>query len=282
MNKTNQPSFDGKLNKAKEPLHILHSDLMNIQTETDEKYVFVIIDEYTRYTWTFPLKYKSEVFDVITKLHTEIERQTGHKVKKIHSDRAKEYMSERLINYYKKHGIIDEQTAGYAPSSNGIAERYNQTIQRGIATLLTDAKLPNDYWMFAMNYYTHIKNCSPHSSIETTPIEGLFDILPPLHRLKAFGCRAYIQHPTLTTNKISPIRSPGIFLGFDKQSNGALIQVNDDILTSRNVHYNESEFPGITNINTIYSANHSFAYRSPISSNYDDSHTDSIEDEEEE
>ena len=102
MNKTNQPSFDGKLNKAKEPLHILHSDLMNIQTETDEKYVFVIIDEYTRYTWTFPLKYKSEVFDVITKLHTEIERQTGHKVKKIHSDRAKEYMSERLINYYKK------------------------------------------------------------------------------------------------------------------------------------------------------------------------------------
>ncbi|TIC09642.1 hypothetical protein E3Q13_04496 [Wallemia mellicola] len=54
-------------------------------------------------------------------------------------------MSERLIIYYQKHGIINEYTAGYAPSANGIAELYNKTIERSIATLLTDAKLPNDY-----------------------------------------------------------------------------------------------------------------------------------------
>ncbi|TIB72743.1 hypothetical protein E3Q22_04410 [Wallemia mellicola] len=58
-------------------------------------------------------------------------------------------MSERLIIYYQKHGIINEYTAGYAPSANGIAERYNQTIQTSIATILTDAKLPNDYWIIA-------------------------------------------------------------------------------------------------------------------------------------
>ncbi|TIB82591.1 hypothetical protein E3Q20_04416 [Wallemia mellicola] len=283
MNKTNQPSFDGKLNKAKGPLDILHSDLMNIPTNTDEKYVLVIIDEYTRYAWTFPIKYKSEIFDNITNLHKEIERQTGHKVKRMHSDRAKEYMSDRLHKYYQTHGIRYEYTAGYAPPSNGIAERYNQTIQRGIATLLTDAKLPNEYWMFAMNYYTYIKNCSPHSSIATTPIEELFDTLPPLHRLQAFGCRAYVQHPTINSNKVSPIRFPGIFLGFDKNSNGAIIQINDDILISRNVHYNEYEFPGITNLNTIYSANHSFAYRSPLSFSHDDNNqTDSSDEENEE
>ncbi|TIC28442.1 rve-domain-containing protein [Wallemia mellicola] len=270
MNKTNQPPFDGKLNKAKGPLDILHSDLMNIPTNTDEKYALVIIDEYTRYSWTFPLKHKHNIFDIITNLHTEIERQTGYKVKRIHSDRAKEFMSDRLLKYYKTHGIINGHTAGYAASSNGIAERYNQTIQRGIATLLTDAKLPNEYWIYAMNYYTHIKNSSPHSSIATTPIEELFDTLPSLHRLKPFGCRAYIQHPSIETNKVSPMRSPGIFLGFDKSSNGAIIQLNDNVLISRNVYYNESEFPGINNIDTVHSANHSFKYRSPLSSSHDD------------
>ncbi|TIC46751.1 hypothetical protein E3Q05_04451, partial [Wallemia mellicola] len=137
--------------------------------------------------------------------------------------------------------------------------------------------------MFAMNYYTYIKNCSPHSSIATTPIEELFDTLPPLHRLQAFGCRAYVQHPRINSNKVSPIRFPGIFLGFDKNSNGAIIQINDDILISRNVHYNEYEFPGITNLNTIYSANHSFAYRSPFSFSHDDNdQTDSSDEENEE
>ncbi|TIB78173.1 hypothetical protein E3Q22_02711 [Wallemia mellicola] len=71
-------------------------------------------------------------------------------------------MSERLVRYYQSHGIITGYAAGHAPSSNGIAEYYNQS----------------DYWMLAMNYCTYIKNCSTHSSIETTPIEKLFNTKP--------------------------------------------------------------------------------------------------------
>ena len=84
-------------------------------------------------------------------------------------------MSERLVRYYQSHGIITGYAAGHAPSSNGIAEYYNQS---GIETLLTNAKLPKDYWMLAVNYCTYIKTCSTHSSIETTPIEKLFNTKP--------------------------------------------------------------------------------------------------------
>ncbi|TIC24887.1 hypothetical protein E3Q11_03519 [Wallemia mellicola] len=71
-------------------------------------------------------------------------------------------MSERLVRYYQSHGIITGYAAGHAPSSNGIAEYYNQS---GMETLLTNAKLPKDYWI-------------THSSIETTPIEKLFNTKP--------------------------------------------------------------------------------------------------------
>ncbi|TIB75384.1 hypothetical protein E3Q23_02415 [Wallemia mellicola] len=58
--------FDGALDKTHQPLDILHSDMTSIQQIPTKKYALVVIDEYTRYTWTFALKYKSCVFATIT------------------------------------------------------------------------------------------------------------------------------------------------------------------------------------------------------------------------
>ncbi|TIC16649.1 hypothetical protein E3Q13_02882 [Wallemia mellicola] len=58
--------FDGALDKTNQPLDILHSDMTSIQQIPTKKYALVVIDEYTRYTWTFALKYKNCLFATIT------------------------------------------------------------------------------------------------------------------------------------------------------------------------------------------------------------------------
>ncbi|TIB71478.1 hypothetical protein E3Q06_00153 [Wallemia mellicola] len=125
-------------------------------------------------------------------------------------------MSERLVRYYQSHGIITGYAAGHAPSSNGIAEYYNQS---GIETLLTNAKLPKDYWMLA-----HPLKHRDYANRKIIQHQAA------IHRLKAFGCRVSIQHASVETNKISPTRSQKIFLGFGKTSNAAIIQVNGEAL----------------------------------------------------
>ena len=55
------------------------------------------------------------------------ERQSGHKIKQIRTDRGTEYMDE-MIAYVKSIGIEYCPTAAYSPQSNGVAERMNRTL----------------------------------------------------------------------------------------------------------------------------------------------------------
>ena len=49
------------------PLELLHLDLFGpsqVQSINHNKYVFVIVDDYSRYTWTIFLKLKSDAFEL--------------------------------------------------------------------------------------------------------------------------------------------------------------------------------------------------------------------------
>ncbi|KAK0594592.1 hypothetical protein LWI29_008542 [Acer saccharum] len=56
----------GKYLTTKEPLELLHMDLMGpMQTESlgGKRYIFVCVDDFSRFTWTYFLREKSETFD---------------------------------------------------------------------------------------------------------------------------------------------------------------------------------------------------------------------------
>jgi transposase InsO family protein len=49
-------------------------------------------------------------------------------MKRIHSDNGGEYIRNELEDFFLTSGVIHELTPPYSPESNGIAERFNQTI----------------------------------------------------------------------------------------------------------------------------------------------------------
>ena len=259
LNKSTQPSFDGHLT-ATMPLETIHTDIIGpLKYKGQYNYIYTLTDAYTRYTTIYHLNSRDQCFNFFTHFHREIENQTGYKIKKIHSDRAKEFTSNNMSLYFSQHGIKYELTAGYAPQSNGIAERYNRTLEEGIRTLLTEAKLPASLWPYAANYFCEIKNKLPHSNLQgKTPTEVLFHQTPNLHRYKIFGCRAYIL--IRNNSKFEPKRAPGIFLGFENDSNGAYILIHDRIEISRNVHYDETIIPGYEHIIQLKGASHNYTH----------------------
>jgi hypothetical protein len=68
----------GKYLSTKEPLELLHMDLMGpMQTESfgGKRYIFVCVDDFSRFTWTYFLREKSETFDKFKMLCTKIQNE---------------------------------------------------------------------------------------------------------------------------------------------------------------------------------------------------------------
>jgi len=77
----------------------------------------------------------------------------------------------------------------YNPQNNGIAERYNQTLQNAPKILIQWARLSLDFWSFADIYSNFLYNITPHENISNLIPNEIFYILKVnLDKIKAFGC----------------------------------------------------------------------------------------------
>ena len=87
---------------------LLHTDLFGPTTYTsigENKYGFMIVDDFTRYTWVFFLVDKSDVFatfkTIIKRIHNEFETT----IKKVRSDNRSKFKNTRVDDLCDEFGI---------------------------------------------------------------------------------------------------------------------------------------------------------------------------------
>ena len=89
--------FDwGKANRATCIFGLIHSSIngpMPITSMNGSRYLITFIDDFSRYTWVFFLKKKSEVCEKFSELKALIENASGLKIKILRSDNGGEYFS---------------------------------------------------------------------------------------------------------------------------------------------------------------------------------------------
>ena len=110
------------------------------------KYLLSFIDDYSRYAWIYLLKRKSDVFETFQKWKALVENQSDKHIKFLRSDNGGEFCSAAMEDYLSKCGIHHEHTHPYTPQENGVAERFNETIQQKITCLLKTARFPDSLW----------------------------------------------------------------------------------------------------------------------------------------
>jgi transposase InsO family protein len=94
------------------------------------KYFLTFIDDYSRRTWVYFLKLKSEVFDMFLAYKALVEKQFGHHILKLRFDNGGEYVNNKLITFCTKQGIQMQHIVPYTLQQNGVAERKNRTLKR--------------------------------------------------------------------------------------------------------------------------------------------------------
>ena len=213
---------DGEFVPARAPFDRLHCDLIGPYTATNAKqmtvkirsfsqalYSLTIVDEYSRYRWTFPLKHKSDAFNAIRDLVVEIQCQYNTTPKELHSDGGGEFVNNDMVDMCKEQGIKHTYTTLAHPQHNGICERSNGLALSSSRTMLAHAGAPVQFVFEAMEHADLVFNRTPRLSpisdgaqgdekrFLITPFEVLEGSVPSVDKIKVWGCDATIEVNTL-------------------------------------------------------------------------------------
>lgn len=77
--------------RAIHKLELIHGDLcgpITPPTAGKSRYIFVLIDDFSRYMWTVLLQEKSEAFEKFKKFKSMVEGETGERIKTFRTDRG--------------------------------------------------------------------------------------------------------------------------------------------------------------------------------------------------
>lgn len=239
--------------KADEVLDVALSDLIGPIWVNRKKsihpsgwmYVLTIVEGKTKRTFVFVLKHKSDTTDRIIEWHKMILTRTGRKLKQFHSDGGGEFISTKLLEYWKDQGVLATTTTKGTPQHNAIAERTGRTMLERARSMLHHSGVSMHFWVYAVLASVNVMNRSVSASSDKTPDELMFGIKPSIEYTKTFGCNAYINIVKEDKeSKLSANASPGIHLGYDYKKMGYLIYdlASKKVFTTRDVTFQEERF----------------------------------------
>ncbi|GKD04669.1 retrovirus-related pol polyprotein from transposon TNT 1-94, partial [Tanacetum coccineum] len=109
VSKAKRSSFKSKtVPSSKGWLNLLHVDLcgpMPVASINGKKYILVIVDDYSRYTWTPFLRSKDETSEVLKDFLTMIQRNLQAPVIFVRTDRGNEFLNKTLNAFFKEEEI---------------------------------------------------------------------------------------------------------------------------------------------------------------------------------
>ncbi|GKB39095.1 retrovirus-related pol polyprotein from transposon TNT 1-94 [Tanacetum coccineum] len=176
------------INTITEVLHTLHMDLcrpLRVQSINGKKYILVIVDDYSRFTWVKFLRSKDETPVFVINLLKQLQVGSQQKLTcSIRPDNGTEFVNKNLTDYYESVGITHEDR-----SENSSAEAM------------------------ATACYTQNRSLI-HTLHNKTPYELVYDKKPDLSFLRIFGALCYPTNDSEDLGKLKAKADIGFFVGY--------------------------------------------------------------------
>ncbi|KAK4398435.1 Retrovirus-related Pol polyprotein from transposon TNT 1-94 [Sesamum angolense] len=197
--------------RAKAVLELIHTDVcgpMRTPSHEQNRYFILFIDDYSRMTWVYFMREKSEVFKVFKKFKNLVEKQSGRSIKVLRSDRGKEYNNSEFDKF------CEEEGETLAKSFLGRSNLHCSLSTQQVSTKAVQ---------------------------NMTPIEAWSGKKPSAKHLRVFGSICYVHIPTEKRHKLEEKTEKGIFLGYSTQSKGYRIYSlkTKKLIISRDVEFDE-------------------------------------------
>ena len=246
MGKLHRLHFPTNCTKTKNPLKILHTDLWGpalVLSSQGYRYYVSFVDDFTRFTWIFPLKTKSETLPIFKIFKTQIEKQLNRSIKCLQSDWGGEFRS--FVPYLHKECILLKHSCPSTHNQNGTVEMKHRHITELGLILLAQATLPIKFWWDSFHTATYIINRLPTNVLSMkSPYEAIFHLKPYYKFLKTFGCSCFPFLRDYNKHKFSFHSSKFVFIGYSPLHKGyKCLHPSRKIYISSHVLFDESSFP---------------------------------------
>ena len=115
------------------PLDLLHMNLFGL-TKTKclsrNCFVFILADDFSRFTWVFFLEHKDEAFSCFNVFRKRVEKE-DFSILRIKSDRGGEFINHSFITYCKENGIKNELLCPRTPQKNSRRKEESHSQRDG-------------------------------------------------------------------------------------------------------------------------------------------------------
>uniref|UniRef100_M4DMN8 Integrase catalytic domain-containing protein n=1 Tax=Brassica campestris TaxID=3711 RepID=M4DMN8_BRACM len=250
LGKTCKLPFSKSVFQSSNPLERIHCDVWGPAPVTSVqgfRYYVIFIDNFSRFSWLYPLKLKSDVFATFKSFQSLVENQFGRKIQIFQSDGGGEFVNTQFSSHLTTCGIQHFLSCPHTPEQNGMAERkHRHLIELGLS-MMFEAKLPQNLWveaLFTANFLSNLLPTAVHHKT-VSAFEKLNGIAPQYSALRVLGCACYPNLRPYTHNKFDPRSLLCVFVGYTEKHRGyrCFHPPTGRVYISRHVLFDEQRFP---------------------------------------
>ena len=245
LSKFTRLPFNSSISRASKLFEMVHSDVWGpapLESFDGYRYYVTFVDDFSRVTWLYLLKFKSEVMDAFKNFHNLVMNHFSSQIHILRSDNGTEYTSKNMTNYLSTHGIIHQTSCVGTPQQNGIAERKNRDLLEKTRALMLQMNVPKRFWSQGVLTATYLINRLPSRVLDSkSPYEVMQNKKINLSHLRIFGCTCYAHIQSHHRDKLDPKAIKCVFMGYSSTQKGykCYNPCSRKLFVSRDVRFDE-------------------------------------------
>src|SRR5271168_2364223 len=135
-----------------------------------------------------------KAFEKFKSFKAMAEKQSGHKIKCLRSDRGGEFASNEFFDFCEEHGIRREFSTARTPQQNGVVERMNRTVQQMARAMLDESGTPANFWGEAAYVaFVILNKTNVRVNRTQTPHELWYGETPSVSTSKSLGASCILR-----------------------------------------------------------------------------------------
>ncbi|GJR63116.1 retrovirus-related pol polyprotein from transposon TNT 1-94 [Tanacetum coccineum] len=217
---------------------------IRVESINGKKYVLVIVDDYSRYTWTHFLRSKDETLKVLIDFLRLVQSGLHAQVRIVRTNKGTKFLNKTLHDDFSQEGIEHQTSVAQTPKQNGVVERRNRTLVESARTMLSVAKVTLFFLAEAIAIACFAQNCllviPQHGK---TPYHIINGRKPTIKFFHIFGCLCYTVRDGENLNKMKEKGDACIFVGYSTQSRGYRVYNKRTRLIVETIHVNFDKLP---------------------------------------